>query len=366
MKMGDSFKTAKTSAATRAEAAAWVARLHGPKRNAGVESGWRRWMDENPAHAAAFELMTDTWEKSARLRRRPLERVASWEFPGLRISFSRALLGTAMVALLAVIGTVLYLHSDEVVTAVGEQRTLTLEDGTRVSLNTDTRVRVHYDKAARQVELESGEALFEVAKRPDWPFIVTAAHRHIKALGTEFLVRRDERKLMVTLVEGKVTVSPVTVAPTGGSGAHGSAAPVAPPTRSASSTKPAVAAASQATFTLVPGQRLTFASSGAPILDRPPLERITAWKRGQVLLDNTRLSEAVREMNRYSTLRLIVEDVQVGAIPISGTFQAGDSENFAKAIARTYHLQVRNQLPDIVLVGKPPGVEATPEGNEGR
>src|SRR5579862_5107295 len=165
---GQDVKKPKPSAAARAEAAAWVARLHGPNRTPEVEAGLRRWLADDPEHAAAFELLTDTWEKSAHLHRRPAERVASWERVGFRISFSRAALATIATAVLAVIGTIFYLHSDAVTTGIGELRTVALDDGTRVHLNTNTRVRVHYDKHLRRVTLERGEALFEVAKRPDW------------------------------------------------------------------------------------------------------------------------------------------------------------------------------------------------------
>jgi transmembrane sensor len=349
-------KTGKPSAAVRAQAAAWVARLHGPNRTEEVEAGLRRWLAEAPEHAAAFELLTDTWEKSARLRRRPMERVASWQAVGFRLSFSRAALATMAVAALAVLGTIFYLHSDAVVTAVGEQRTLTLEDGTRVYLNTDSRAVVHYGKQLRRVELEKGEALFEVAKRPDWPFIVTAGDRQVRALGTAFIVRRDNQNVAVTLMEGKVTVSPVTRTPSGALEGQGDVAPQRKrslETTSAQTLKPQKTSESDsdAVFTLSPGQRLTFASSEPPKFDRPPLERVTAWQRGQVAFDDTPLVDAAAEMNRYSTVRVVVEDPSAAAIRVSGIFRAGDSANFAQAVARTYRLQVRDQADEVILAG---------------
>jgi transmembrane sensor len=319
----------KPSAALRAQAAAWVARLHGPNRTEDVEVGLRRWLAESPEHAAAFELLTDTWEKSARLRRRPIERVASWENVGFRMSFSRAAVAATAVAVLAVLGTIVYLHTDAVVTAVGEQRTLTLEDGSRVYLNTDSRAVVHYDKKLRQVELQKGEALFEVAKRPDWPFTVTAGNRQVTALGTSFIVKRDDADLAVTLVEGRVTVSPIKDAS-------------ASPQRSLESGTPAV-------FTLSPGQRLTFAKNESPKVDRPPMERVTAWQRGQVAFDNTPLADAVTEMNRYSTVRIVIQDPSAAAIRVSGIFRAGDSANFAQALAKTYLLEIRDQANEVIL-----------------
>ena len=320
------LKSVKASAAVRAEAAAWVARLHGPNRTPHVEAGLRRWLADDPEHAAAFELLTDTWEKSARLRRRPLEQVASWERPGFRISFPRAALAAAATVVLAVLATIFYLHTDAVTTGVGELRTLTLDDGSRVHLNTDTRVRVHYDKQTRHVSLERGEALFEVAKRPDWPFIVTAGGREIKALGTEFVVRRDRKRLSVMLMEGKVTVSHGTEGQSNGS----------PP--------------EAGTFTLVPGDRVTFVGSATPTLDRPAPERVTAWLREEVALDNTSLADAVVEMNRYSHQRIVADDPELAAIRVSGIFKAGDLVNFAQAVARMYHVKVLNQQDEIVLM----------------
>ena len=333
----EGLKSVKPSAAVRAEAAAWVARLHGPNRTPHVEAGLRRWLADDPEHAAAFELLTDTWEKSARLRRRPLEQVASWEGPGFRISFPRAALAAAATVVLAILATIFYLHTDAVTTGVGELRTLTLDDGSRVHLNTDTQVRVHYDKQARHVSLERGEALFEVAKRPDWPFIVAAGGREIKALGTEFVARRDGKRLSVMLMEGKVTVT------------HG--------TEGQSNHSPPEAE----TFTLIPGDRVTFVGSATPTLDRPAPERITAWLRGEVALDNTSLADAVAEMNRYSHQRIVADDPALAAIRVSGIFQAGDLANFAQAVARMHHIKVLNQQDEIVLMAGEAARNGTPQ-----
>jgi ferric-dicitrate binding protein FerR (iron transport regulator) len=112
MNTDDSPRTLKPLPAARAEAAAWVARLHGPHRDAATEASWRRWMSESPSHAQAFELVTDTWEKAQALRRRPLERLGIWELPGFRIRFSHAVLAAVLIAALAMLGTVLLLSAD--------------------------------------------------------------------------------------------------------------------------------------------------------------------------------------------------------------------------------------------------------------
>jgi transmembrane sensor len=336
------------SAPARAEAAAWIARLHGPNRTPEVEAGFRRWLAEDPERARAFELLTDTWEKSARLRRRPLEEVVSWERPGFRMSFSRAAIATAAVAVLAVLGTVLFLQRAGVTTGVGEQRTLALDDGSRVYLNTDTRAIVQYDDDVRLIELKRGEALFEVAKRADWPFVVIAGDKQVRALGTSFVVRRDDDTVAVTLVEGKVTVEDLADSSepadrklreqAQGSASDDSSDRVR---RRARTLKEEVL--------LSPGERLTLTGTSDPKIDQPAIDKVTAWQRGQVALDHTPLADAVAEMNRYSRVRLVIEDAAVAAIPVSGIFRAGDSGDFARAVARTYGLGVMDSGAVITL-----------------
>jgi transmembrane sensor len=332
---------ARPSARARAEAAAWIARLHGPNRTAEAEAGFHRWLSEDPERAAAFELLTDTWEKSARLRRRPFERRAP-EAAGFRISVPRAVFAAVAVAILAVVGTFFFLRDDAITTGVGEQRTVLLEDGSRVYMNTDTRIVPRFDGATRRMELAKGEALFEVAKDPRRPFIVTVGDRQVRALGTSFVVRRDTDNVEITLVEGKVAVLP----------ARNSEAPGAAVSFAANFSSPTPYSSS---VVLRPGQRLTIAQSTAtaersePKVDSPPIENVTAWQRGQVALDDMSLADAVAEMNRYSRLQIVIEDPNTAAIRVSGIFRAGDQENFAEAVARTYQLSKRTEEHEIVL-----------------
>lgn len=116
----------------RAEAAAWLARLHGPNRTPEVEAGFLCWLSEDPERAAAFEHIIDTWGKSACLRRRPFEGMTSGKPPGFRRSLARATLATIGIATPAIIGAAFYLHNHAVTIRVGEQRALPLEDAPNI------------------------------------------------------------------------------------------------------------------------------------------------------------------------------------------------------------------------------------------
>jgi transmembrane sensor len=337
----------------QAEAAAWVTRLHGSRRTLEAEEGCRRWLAEDPKNAAAFELLTDVWEKSARLRR-PFER----EVPQARTprrpgaNFSLAAFATAVAALTLLLSAFyfFYLHTDAITTGVGEQRTLVLADGSRVHLNTDTRVIPRFNGTTRRIELDKGEAFFEVARNPNQPFIVIAGDRQVRALGTSFIVRRDEHDIAVTLVEGKVTVAP-TMPESRFSALSGQSAQNTPTANNISA--PDVLA-------LTPGQRLTIAQGSTPqlqtrVIDSPPIEKVTAWQRGQVDLDDIPLTDAVAEMNRYSKTRLVIQDPNTAAIRVSGIFRAGDQQEFVRAIARIHHIETRIEDQTIVL-----GARVTP------
>jgi len=253
-------------------------------------------------------------------------------------------LAACAALLLLFLGGWLYWRDPGLATRAGEQRSLTLEDGTRVYLNTASRMHVRYDRMFRRVELDDGEAFFEVAKHADWPFVVIAGGRQVVARGTAFLVRRDDERVAVTLVEGKVTVAPAGEAVASG-------APAGAPLPSTSQPAPAAGAKDQ--LTLSPGQRVTFAGHDAPKLDQPSLEGVTAWQRGQVVLDHTPLADAVAEMNRYSDIKLKIEDPAARRAEVTGIFRTGDSEYFAQAVSETYQLRVASRGREIILSGAP-------------
>ncbi len=322
-----------------AEAGVWIARLHGGERDHALEKGFNHWLHAHPENAQAFELTTEVWDEAPNLRR--VVPFASSAPPAKHMPLRLAWAG-ALLVVIAVVAGLYYSNLDRVSTDVGEQRMLTLDDGTRVFLNTATRIKINFNPNQRTVVLETGEALFDVARHRDRPFVVLAGDRQVHALGTSFVVRRESRRLAVTLVEGKVAV-----APTGST---------APGRLAKTGRQPQVAAREQV-FTLTAGQRLTLVTGAPPRVDTPVLDKAIAWRRGQVVLDDTRLSQAIAEMNRYSPKKLTIEQAQTERLLINGLFQAGDSLSFANAVAQTYGLRVAEQGDEIVITGRPAAAE---------
>ena len=323
-----------------AEASTWIVTLHGPERTPAVDRGFQHWLAESPLHRRAFEHATETWSKArATVRRSAQVDVLA---PPTRIDEPPKqrrrplIVALAAAVIVAVLATVVSLHHKDLTTGIGERRTVVLEDGTQVTLNTATRLVVEYDKQRRQVRLEAGEAFFEVARRPERPFVVRAGNREVRALGTAFLVRRDAMRIAVTLVEGKIAVMP-----TGSEGSSSAVTPASP---------------------LAPGERIVFTEHEQPQLDHPEVAKLTAWEQGLVNIDNLTLTQAVAEMNRYNTLQLVVTGPAAN-IRVSGVFRITDSENLAKAVALTHGLQIHREAQRIVLSGTPRPLGAAPLGH---
>ena len=326
----------------RAEAAAWIVRLHGPHRSADVEAGFREWLAADPENGRQFERVTEAWDAGSTLPVAGLPRVHRWR--AARPSRSWAL--AAMILLvfgIAAWGVNDFWLNPSYATGIGEQRLVRLDDGSRMALNSDTRIRVTCCEPERRVRLERGEAYFEVARDPAHPFIVVAGEHLVTALGTAFVVRHDPSRTAVTLVEGKVAVTgaedrtkrPVSDRESGGVRQE--------PSSSRNAQQGASPATDISAIVLSPGQRLTFTGGATPRLDQPRIEAVTAWRRGEVVLDRMMLADAVAELNRYDKRMLIIDDPGVAALRISGIYHAGDSQGFAESVARLYGLHVLHE-----------------------
>ena len=306
-----------------AAAASWVAQVHDASRSPEIEARLRAWLEVSEDHRRAVRRMEYAWERAGEIRMRACgdDAVARWP---ARFAWRPAALAAA--AAVAAIVLVYAWRGDNAETRVGQQEARVLSDGTRVLLNTDTRIEVSYDKHARRVRLLHGEAWFDVSHRPTWPFLVRVSDEEIRALGTSFIVRHDDtHDLSVTLVEGRISVAPV--ADNGGM-------------------------VSQPAQVMVPGQRLTLSDHHAPAIDRPELARVTAWRHGQVDFDETPLRDAADEMNRYSRIHIVVADAE-SRLRIGGVFRAGDSEEFVRVVSAAFGLRADRRGGDIVL--SPPG-----------
>jgi transmembrane sensor len=278
-----------------------------------------RWLVADEANMEAYADSLLIWEA--------LEQVApvNDNKPGVT---RRRLFELAAAACIGAIGLSVYsLFFREATynTAVGDTRTVKLSDGTRLTLNTDTVVRVRYSPGKRRVVLVRGEALFDVSHNPNRPFSVEAAGEFVHALGTSFSVRRGAGRVDVTLLSGSVRVDRGDTDKSSG-------------------------------VILVPGERLR-KRNGIVELDRPQLDVVTAWREGELILDDTPLTEAVAEMNRYSARPIVLESGSAGGVRLSGVYKTGESRGFSTTVAAIYGLKTQETSEAFVISGEISGAK---------
>jgi transmembrane sensor len=312
----------------KAEAAAWIARLHADSRTTSDERAFRRWIAERPCHAAAFDAVTTTWNAAGRLLNEtpiPASTTPVREFTPIRRRAALVGLGTLVIAAGA-LRVWRGADADVFQTDVGEQKHLVLADDTQVFLDTDTCIRAQINKETRAVTLVRGRANFRIGAALLQPFVIEALERCTVAEKAVFDVQRDGGVVSLILIDGQAEVEP-TRSPT-----KDTDAVVTPAIR------------------MRTGERLVMNSGTVVRHDTPNLAPLLAWHTGQAVFDNDTLADAVAEMNRYSAVKLEIVDSSISSLRLSGVFRVGDNGSFARSIANLLHLDLQQNGDRILFV----------------
>ena len=353
---GHNEHSLKREATTLEETAArWHDRLQQEPVPERLRVAFSRWMDKAPEHRAAFAAVDRTWqfansnahdprilalrhETALRLTRNYSQR-AQWVGSAAAATILLFLGGMFFYTRVGLLRPSAGSNTASIYrTAIGERLFVTLKDGSRVTLNTDSVLRPVFDTNERRVVLERGQALFEVAKDTAHPFVVETVQRRFVAVGTAFDVRIDGERVQVTMLEGTVRVE------RSGSGeiaAHSTAASRATPSRVIA--RPVIA-------TITAGEQLTVLDEWQDRIQVAELDRVTSWRRGQVVFDNSRLADAVAEINRYSPVRIELAEGALGDLRISGAFVTGRPTVFVEAMTSYFPVDAKIIDDDTVLL----------------
>ncbi|WBT06364.1 FecR domain-containing protein [Brevundimonas vesicularis] len=223
----------------------------------------------------------------------------------------------AAVGGLIVLSAMFYTPTQVYRTGVGERQVAMLADGSRLSLDADTEVRVRLGGSRRDLTLARGRAKFDVARDPLRPFAVTAGAKVVVATGTSFSVELIRREARVLLYEGHVALMDRTQA-------------------EATSGETKSGRDSTATYTaLQPGReyvaRLDLPPSAPQVTVVDPV-RSLSWEAGQLNFEDEPLSSALERVNRYSRRKVRLSDPRLGRLPVNGVFEAGDVDAFVEAM----------------------------------
>ncbi|MFT3761290.1 MAG: FecR domain-containing protein [Pseudoxanthomonas sp.] len=343
-------------------AAEWLARRDGGAWNDRDQVRFEAWLAAATAHRVAWLRLESAWREAGRLKAlgagiapgtvpprgqwsaRPgvapppvsgpaLGDLAALRFaprPQSQATHGRRLRAAAFAALLALAGALgwagfRYAPTEQAVyaAATGELRTIALGDGSRVTLSSDSRIAVAFSRARRHIELQRGEAFFEVAKDASRPFVVAVDRRRATAVGTRYAVRRETAGMRVVVAEGTVRLD-----------------------ADAAGGQPAQPG------TLLPAGSIAVAGAGGVLVRSAGIEdaeRELDWRSGYLNFRDTPLAEAAAEFNRYSARKLVVADPDAAALRIGGSFRWNNVEAFARLLERGFPLRAEADGERIVL-----------------
>lgn len=312
----------KSAADIEQTAAEWLVRRESEGWSDADRIAFDQWVGEETAHRIAVIRLETVWRKAGRLRvsalnggEGPTDALAtrsSEEFGIDRRPVRRRWLWpTAIAASLALISIPIYqaAHRPETyTTAVGGFQHLPLADGSRIDLNTNSRIAVAYSDRVRRLDLEQGEAFFEVAKNPDRPFVVHVGGYRVTAVGTAFTVKLRGGELDVIVSEGRVRIDG--------------------PATAGEKARPAFASA---------GQTATVAGGTSVVrpLEAAAIDQALSWRDGLLIFEDRPLGEVAAEFNRYNRVQLAVDPSATGVI-VDGSFRASNVQGFIRLLEQGF------------------------------
>jgi transmembrane sensor len=307
------------------EAAGWRLKLtrDPASRNSAEYVHWC----SDPRNASAREAVGIAWSsvgaldtapEMLELRRQALAHLRQagarrWNTRTVKLGAAAAALGLGLMG-----AVVLYLNLFRPTyyqTDIGERRIVALPDGSRISMDSATRVGVTYQKTARTITLDRGRSRFDVAHDASRPFTVTAGPQTVVAVGTSFDVERLQSRVLITLIQGQVVIKSAQAAAT----TETTGQPENP-------------------ISLKPGEELVVARNVRPAIVAADPQVARAWEAGRLLFRDEPLGDAVARVNRYTTQPIMI-DPSIASIRFSGVFNAGDVGSFVSAVTSYFPVQ---------------------------
>lgn len=325
------------------EAATWAARSGEADFSEADQAALDEWLAASERHRAAFRQFAAFWEDAAILRELDdiADAVEPYEAPGKAAGLRWIGVGAAAACLLATLlvpgrpdeaGLVEVAGPRDFATAVGEQRTVDLDDGSSIRMNTGTSLSVAYTPGARRIRLIQGEAFFEVAHDPARPFQVDSSAGSVRALGTSFATRlKDRQVLEVTVAEGVVEV-----------------APPPEPSLPAASTLPS----RPEPFQLPAGSRAVYSGVEHEVeaVTAGELARRLSWRDGMIVFSGEPLRLVLDDVSRYTDVDIRISDPSIEDLPIGGYFRVGEVDALLESLEVVFGLRVQRVASGDVLL----------------
>lgn len=302
------------------EALEWFARLRNTTPDPATRSAFERWLSQDPRHAEEYRQLEAIWDA-------PSFRKATESLPAAATARSRARgsgwsMRLAAAAVLIAIGAwqypaVMLRWQADYLTATGDQARIDLPDGSTMSLDTASAVKIDFEGGRRHVTLLRGEAYFDVEHNPDSPFRVTAHFGEVEVRGTAFSVRTDSEEDRVILERGFVNVS--------------------------------LLSDRRDQADLEPGQMILARAGELSAVMAADAESALAWREGRIIFVDQPLSKVLDELRRYYGGSVVVVDSRVNRLVVTGNYRLDNIEGAIRTLADAAGVTM-HRLPGGIII----------------
>jgi len=300
------------------QAIEWLARLRADDVTAAEVADFATWLANSSRNKVAFDEATELWhllnELPVQVTQKPIKR---------RVYNTALPLAAAASVVFACVMMVLQLTVPSFSTGHGEQRRVILADGSTAFLNTSSKISIHFSRTERRIHVDSGEIWFDVTKNPSRPFIVEGRYASARAVGTAFTVRETLGYTRVGVTEGTVSFN---------------------------------VEAGQAVNSKMPsakllqiGQQAT-ASEGFTDLQPYATDTALAWQRGQLVYDDVRLDELVKDLNRYLPTPMTVNGSNLESRRVSAVLYLEDQSAMLEALSKTLPIRWKSVSDSLIII----------------
>jgi transmembrane sensor len=307
------------SEAQVAEAMDWLLKLRDQAQT--TSPAFERWQAEHPARAfAAAEARALYTSLATPAKRSALHYHRATAFRPVASAWTRSILssrrlGMGIAACLALVMAVPFAPplaqavrdmSADAKASVGHRRAVTLDDGSRIILNSGAAMDFDLSAKARHATLRHGEAYFEIAKDKSRPFTIAAGDAQVQVVGTKFNIKMDREQVLVSVTQGRV--------------------------RTASFSNP------DQSILITPGQQ-ALVDGGSVVRQGFDPFTATAWRRGEVIAYRTPLRAVVRELNRYRSASIYIANGALVDNKVTGVFRIGREKDTITTLERTLGIE---------------------------
>ena len=328
------------------EACAWYAQLETGELSPADQDAFREWINRSPRHAAEIKKQ---WNLSLELNvlsgmsQSINDAIAEHQTINQRNKYQNIFSFGKAVAVLVVAALALALFMTPVgtpnktlyyTTKIGEQQTIELTDGSLVELNTNSQIEVSFEKNNRRVRLLKGEAFFDVTPDQERPFWVYANDQHVRVVGTAFMMSLIDSDLNLLVTEGRVELAKT------------------PSSKLLKTTTDYQQSVTQLfdeelpeeAIALTAGQSIVVSDSNQKlevikISEREQLRELS-WQDGLHDFSNTRLEDVIKELSRYTSMNIEINNAELRDLKFGGVFRIGEIEPLFDALESAYGLKV--------------------------